>query len=132
MPFDSVDGEEGCMLTTTHVALANYPCPKCLVHHDELYNIDGCFKAHTVESMKRVYDNAVNAANKTEAERILQDYGIHKTEVLIDFKSVGHIFTKSCLQNFFWSMAHSDPYCAFCYNKLHLDNGGNGENMAGL
>ena len=54
--------------------------------------LTGCFKARTV---KRVYDNAINAANKTEAERILQDYGIHKTEVLIDFKSVGRIFTFS-------------------------------------
>jgi hypothetical protein len=124
VPFDSVDGEEGCALTTTRAALANYPCPKCLVHHDELHNIDGCFKARTAESMKRVYDNAINAVNKTEAERILQDYGIHKTEVLIDFKSVGRIFTKSRLQNFFWSMAHSDPYRAFCYDKLHSDDGG--------
>ena len=84
VPSTSVDGEEGCTLTTTHAALANYPCPKCLVHHDKLHNIDRCFEARTAESMKMVYDKAINAANKTEAERILQDYGIHKTEVLID------------------------------------------------
>ena len=93
VPFDSVDGKKGCTLTTTHAVLANYPCPKCFVHHNELHNIDRCFKARTVESMKRVHDNTINAANKTKVERILQDYSIHKTEVLIDSKSVGRIFT---------------------------------------
>lgn len=96
VPFNSVDGKEGCTLTTTCVALTNYLCSKCLVHHNELYNIDRRFKARTVKSMKGIYNNAINAANKTEAERILQDYGIHKTKVLIDFKSVSHLFTKSC------------------------------------
>lgn len=81
MPFTSLDGEEGCLIRSTRAALTNYPCPKCLVHHNDLHNIDGNFELHSSESMKQVYYDAINAPNKTEAKRILKGVGIHKTEV---------------------------------------------------
>ncbi|EGO20830.1 hypothetical protein SERLADRAFT_417905, partial [Serpula lacrymans var. lacrymans S7.9] len=61
-----------------------------------------CFKREVYHKVaKQVYKNSIEAPNKTEAERILQSYGLHATE------------------NFFWTLEHSDPYLAISYDKLH-------------
>jgi hypothetical protein len=83
IPYDSLDGEEACMFSACRAAHANFPCPRCLVHKDDLNKITKVFPARTVDHMRQVYTNAMNAPNKTERERILQNYGLHQTEVFV-------------------------------------------------
>jgi len=85
IPFSSLDGEEGCSITAMRAAFSNFPCPKCLVHHNELHKIDGTFEPRTTAQMQQVYIDAMNAPNKTEADRVRQEFGLHNTEVFLIF-----------------------------------------------
>jgi Plavaka transposase len=40
IPIEALDGEEACSACACRAALANYPCPRCLVHHNQLDMID--------------------------------------------------------------------------------------------
>lgn len=71
------------MFSACRAAHANFPCPRCLVHKDDLNKITKVFPARTVDHMRQVYTNAMNAPNKTERERILQNYGLHQTKVFV-------------------------------------------------
>ncbi len=62
-------------------ALANYPCPKCLVPKDKLHHVSKEFPARTSESMKAVIQEASMAPTKAKKEKILQDHGLHDIEV---------------------------------------------------
>ncbi|EGO29424.1 hypothetical protein SERLADRAFT_433403 [Serpula lacrymans var. lacrymans S7.9] len=104
IPIKSLDGEESCVVTAMWAALANYPCPKCLVHHNELHNINGTFEPRITKTMQKAYLDSTRAPNKSEAERILQSRGLHAT------------------QNFFWSLHYLDPYLLVSYDKLHSDD----------
>ncbi|KIJ58811.1 hypothetical protein HYDPIDRAFT_33775 [Hydnomerulius pinastri MD-312] len=104
IPIESLDGEESCKTTATRAALADHPCPKCLVRHEQLHNIDETFTQRTTQSMMAVYQKAACASTKSEAESILQSHGLHGT------------------QNFFWTFRHSDPYLAASYDALHSDD----------
>ncbi|EGN91960.1 hypothetical protein SERLA73DRAFT_66573, partial [Serpula lacrymans var. lacrymans S7.3] len=104
VPVKSVDGKESCALTAMRAALAKYPCPQCLVHHGDLNKLTRDFEFRTTENMQQVYNCSISAPNKTEAEWILQSYGLHATK------------------NFFWSLEYSDPYHSISYDKLHSDD----------
>ncbi|KAJ7201091.1 hypothetical protein GGX14DRAFT_659051 [Mycena pura] len=106
IPITSIDGEEACSVSACRAALANFPCPRCLVHHNDLGKICDCFTLRTTETMKQIYEDAMAAPTKTESEHILQSVGLHATE------------------NFFWSLPNSDPYSANAYDLLHSDEGG--------
>jgi hypothetical protein len=79
--IQALDGQEACAACACRAALANYPCPKCLVHHDDLDEIDRDFTPRTTEDMQQVYLESQSAATKTLAEEILKRYGIHATDV---------------------------------------------------
>ncbi|EGO05021.1 hypothetical protein SERLA73DRAFT_149303 [Serpula lacrymans var. lacrymans S7.3] len=104
IPVKSVDGNKSCALTATCAALAKFPCPKCLVCHDNLTKLCGNFQCRTTDNMEKVYKCSITASNKMEAEQILQAHGLHATK------------------NFIWSLDHSDPYCSISYDKLHSDD----------
>ncbi|KAJ7347921.1 hypothetical protein DFH08DRAFT_808700 [Mycena albidolilacea] len=106
VPITSIDGEEACSVSACRAALANFPCPRCLVHHNDLDKICKTFPLRTTETMKQFYEDAIAAPTKTESERILQSVGLHATE------------------NFFWSLPNSDPYSANSYDLLHSDESG--------
>lgn len=79
--IESLDGEEAAMFCCCRAALANFPCPKCLVPKDQLHHIDRKFKPRTTKSMQQVYQLATDAPSKTQKEFILQNYGLHYTKV---------------------------------------------------
>ncbi|KAJ7680005.1 hypothetical protein B0H17DRAFT_1206155 [Mycena rosella] len=106
IPITSIDGEEACSVSACRAALALFPCPRCLVHHNDLDKICKSFTLRTTETMKRFYEDAMAAPTKTESERIIQSVGLHATE------------------NFFWSLPNSDPYSANSYDLLHSDESG--------
>jgi sorbitol-specific phosphotransferase system component IIBC len=80
-PIEVLDGEEACSACACRAALANHPCPCCLVHHDQLDMIDQQFPPQTTETMQQVYHDAQAASTKTAAEDILKAYGLHATKV---------------------------------------------------
>ncbi|KAJ7347355.1 hypothetical protein DFH08DRAFT_914503 [Mycena albidolilacea] len=106
IPVTSIDGEEACSVSACRAALANFPCPRCLVHQNDLAKICKTFPLRTTETIRNVYADAMTAPTKTESERILQSPGLHATE------------------NFFWSLPNSDPYSANSYDLLHSDESG--------
>ncbi|KAJ7872619.1 hypothetical protein B0H14DRAFT_3563204, partial [Mycena olivaceomarginata] len=96
--------ETACTLCACRAAMANFPCPRCLVPQEELHSLLKEFTLRTTATMKQVYENALVARNKTEQENLLKSFGLHLTE------------------NFFWSLSHSDPYRSYTYDILHCDD----------
>jgi hypothetical protein len=82
IPVTSIDREEACSVSACRAALANFPCPRCLVHQNDLAKICKPFPLRTTETMRNVYADAMTAPTKTENERILQSAGLHATEVV--------------------------------------------------
>lgn len=81
IPIEALDGEEACSACACRAALANYPCPRCLVHHNQLDMIDKKYPPRTTETMQRVYQDSQTAGTKTLAEDILKEFGLHATKV---------------------------------------------------
>ena len=80
--IESQDGEEAnCFCACRASGHANYPCPKCLVYKDQLYNVTGSFEPRTSESMRLVIQRASGARTKTDKEKILQAFGLHDIQV---------------------------------------------------
>jgi hypothetical protein len=80
--IESQDGEEANYFCACRASgHANYPCPKCLVHKDQLHNVTGSFEARTSDSMRSVIQRASQASTKMEKERILQAFGLHDIQV---------------------------------------------------
>ena len=79
--IDSVDYQEAEVLCAIRAALADFPCPKCLVYKLDLHLLTKQNTLRTTESMVAVYHQGLAASNKTEKERILQAHGLHDTEV---------------------------------------------------
>jgi hypothetical protein len=81
IPIEALDGEEACSACGCRAALANHPCPRCLVHHNQLDLIDRQFTPRTTETMRQVYRDSQAAVTKTSADDILRAHGLHATEV---------------------------------------------------
>ncbi|KAJ6559299.1 hypothetical protein B0H10DRAFT_1845936, partial [Mycena sp. CBHHK59/15] len=90
IPFHSLAGEEAC---ACRAALANFPCPRCLVPKADLHSLLKKFTPRTTASMKRVCEDACIACNKTEQERILQSHGMAKMPPWRDLKHFPHVTT---------------------------------------
>ncbi|KAF8584946.1 hypothetical protein K439DRAFT_1646749 [Ramaria rubella] len=104
IPIQSLDGEEAVASCATRGASADHPCPRCLVHHDDLHKCTLQGVLRTVKVMHDVYKWAKNACTKAEVEKILRQHGLHLVE------------------NAFWFIANSDPYLANSYDLLHVDD----------
>jgi hypothetical protein len=80
--IESQDGEEANYFCACRASgHANYPCPKCLVHKSQLYDITGTFEPRTSQSMRAVIRRASQAETKTDKEKILQAFGLHNIQV---------------------------------------------------
>ncbi|KAJ7803091.1 hypothetical protein B0H14DRAFT_2384902, partial [Mycena olivaceomarginata] len=102
--IESLDGKEASYFNACRAALANFPCPKCLVHKSDLHRITREFTLRTTPTMKAVVVKAVRKTTKTEKENILKSYGLHG------------------VQHFLWNFRFSDPYAAYLYDTLHSDD----------
>ena len=79
--IESQDAEEAAYFCGCHAALANHPCPKCLVAQTDLHKISGNYELRTPQSMQSVLIRVSNAKTKTAKEKILKDNGMHNIEV---------------------------------------------------
>ncbi|KAJ7760761.1 hypothetical protein B0H14DRAFT_3595391, partial [Mycena olivaceomarginata] len=102
--ISSLDGKEAAYFNACRAALANFPCPKCLVHKSDLHKITGQFKLRTTQTMKAVVIRARRKGTKTAKEDILKSHGLHD------------------VQHFLWDYRFSDPYAAYSYDLLHSDD----------
>ncbi|KAF7333085.1 hypothetical protein MVEN_02373500 [Mycena venus] len=82
------------------ILIDNHPCPKCLVHHEDLHNLCKRSDRRTSHSMQAANLNA------TERKELLKSHGLHNFE------------------HFLWTFDHSDPYAAASYDLLHYFDGG--------
>ncbi|KAK6974255.1 hypothetical protein R3P38DRAFT_2812170 [Favolaschia claudopus] len=110
--LNSLDGKEAAYFAACRAALANYPCPKCLVSKVDLHRITGGFRLRTSKTMKAVVVKAFSSRTKKEKEDLLKSYGLHG------------------IMHFLWEYRFSDPYLAYLYDTLHSDNlGGWGHHL---
>ncbi len=81
--IESQDGEEASYFCACRAALANFPCPKCLVSKGDLHCVSKLFPKRTSESMRAVIQEVSMAPTKAKKEKLLQDYGLHDIEVCL-------------------------------------------------
>ncbi|KAJ7263308.1 hypothetical protein C8J57DRAFT_1070690 [Mycena rebaudengoi] len=102
---ESMDFEEMAAWLAIRNSRANHPCPKCLVHHDDLHKLSADAEPRTSESMHQVFLEATNLP-ATQREELLKSYGLHFFELSL------------------WRFNHSDPYIAAGYDLLHYFDSG--------
>ncbi|KAJ7132506.1 hypothetical protein C8R44DRAFT_611932 [Mycena epipterygia] len=102
--INSLDGKEAAYFNACRAALANFPCPTCLVPHSDLHRITSTFKLRTTATMKAVVVRALKKKTKIDKENLLKSYGLHGIE------------------HFLWDFRFSDPYAAYSYDTLHSDD----------
>jgi hypothetical protein len=73
---ESMDFEEMAAWLAIRNSRANHPCPKCLVHHDDLHKLSADAEPRTSESMHQVFLEATNLP-ATQREELLKSYGLH-------------------------------------------------------
>ncbi|KAJ6509636.1 hypothetical protein DFH09DRAFT_942461 [Mycena vulgaris] len=103
--IESMDFEEMAAWLAIRNSRSNHPCPKCLVHHDDLHKLFKRSDRRTSEGMQQVLTKAAKL-NTTRREELLKAYGLHN------------------FQLFLWTFNHSDPYAAASYDLLHYFDGG--------
>lgn len=76
----SLDNEEACTYCGCRASLANYPCPRCLVHADDTHQLTLVSNPRSTESMQAVYEEAKDAPSRTQHELILRDNGLNNVK----------------------------------------------------
>jgi hypothetical protein len=77
----SLDGKEAAYFNACRAALANFPCPTCLVSKEDLHKIATIFKLRTISNMRATFLKASRAPNKAEKEKLLKNKGLHDVKV---------------------------------------------------
>jgi hypothetical protein len=122
--IESMDFEEMAAWLAIRNSRSNHPCPKCLVHHDDLHKLFKCSGRRTSEAMQQVLTKAAKL-NTTQREELLKAYGLHNFQVRC--RSLPNsliVNTHDFPQLFLWRFNHSDPYAAASYDLLHYFDGG--------
>jgi hypothetical protein len=88
--IESLDGKEAAYFTACRAALANYPCPECLVHKCDLHRITSQFELRTTATMRAVVAKASKKHTKTDKEWILKSYGLHDIDVSLHLIYLPH------------------------------------------
>ncbi|KAJ7347985.1 hypothetical protein DFH08DRAFT_867079 [Mycena albidolilacea] len=100
----SLDRKEAAYFNACRAALANYPCPKCLVQHCKLHKLTKTFKLRTTATMKAIVLKAHRVTTKTVKEELLKNHRLHG------------------IKHFLWGFCFSDPYAVYLYDTLHSDD----------
>ncbi|KAJ7493651.1 hypothetical protein FB451DRAFT_1164530 [Mycena latifolia] len=103
--IESMDFEELAAWLAIRNSRSLHPCPRCLVHKDDLHRLTRIFTNRTSESMSRALAQAPKNP-KADRNEHLKQYGLH------DF------------EHFLWEFSNSDPYKAASYDCLHFFDGG--------
>ncbi|KAJ7161962.1 hypothetical protein C8R43DRAFT_1123671 [Mycena crocata] len=99
--IESMDFEELAAWLAIRNSQANYPCPRCLMHHENLHKLSAAdAELRTSASMRSVYNEATTLP-PTQREELLKSHGLQFFEL------------------FLWRFNHSDPYKGSGYDLLH-------------
>jgi hypothetical protein len=82
--IESMDFEELAAWLAIRNSRSLHPCPKCLVHHDDLHRLSQSFPKRTSDSMRAVLAEA-QTLSSTQREALLKAHGLHEFEVGGDF-----------------------------------------------
>ncbi|KAJ7202777.1 hypothetical protein GGX14DRAFT_570454 [Mycena pura] len=104
--IESMDFQELACWLAIRSAIANFPCPKCLVPKHRLAELTQPFKHRSPAAMANVVRRARKKGTKKEREVLLRNSGLHDIEQIL------------------WGFANSDPYKASSYDTLHWTDGG--------
>ncbi|KAJ7351317.1 hypothetical protein DFH08DRAFT_615477, partial [Mycena albidolilacea] len=103
--IEPMDFEELAPWLAIRNSKANHPCPKCVVHHNDLHKLSADAELRTSESMCAVFNKAKDSP-ATQRQEFLKSYGLQFFEL------------------FLWRFDHSDPYDAAGYDLLHYFDSG--------
>lgn len=78
--IESMDFEELAAWLAIRNSRANHPCPKCLVHHQDLHKLSERSDRRTPDSMQAVLART-KYLTATEREEVLKSYGLQNLEV---------------------------------------------------
>ncbi|KAG1738384.1 uncharacterized protein EDB91DRAFT_1237752 [Suillus paluster] len=102
----SSDFEEQSTMSLTRGVRALWPCPVCLVPHDELSDTSHCYPRRTSCDLQAILATARVKDTAEEREETLKDYGLHD------------------ILNAFWTVKSTDVHRALLWDKLHFHSGG--------
>ncbi|KAJ7707886.1 hypothetical protein B0H16DRAFT_1234919, partial [Mycena metata] len=75
IPIESMDFEELAAWLAIRNSQAKHPCPKCLVHHEDLHKLSVEAELCTSASMRRIVERAAQLQG-TQHEELLKSYGL--------------------------------------------------------
>ncbi|KAG1864363.1 hypothetical protein F4604DRAFT_1893404 [Suillus subluteus] len=101
----SADYEEQCVISLIRGIKCLWPCPVCLVPHDELLNILKCYPPRMSTHSQEVLKAAWAKATAKEKEEKLKEYGLR--DVI----------------NAFSTMMYTDVHDALLWDQLHFNVG---------
>uniref|UniRef100_A0A8H7Y2E1 Uncharacterized protein n=1 Tax=Psilocybe cubensis TaxID=181762 RepID=A0A8H7Y2E1_PSICU len=101
----SADYEEQCVMALIRGTNSNFPCPRCLVPHENLTDFTTIYPLRSAKEMGDIFDEA-QELNKTDADKLLQMYGLRNVE------------------NVFQQIQNTDIYEALSFDRLHNNHGG--------
>ncbi|THH28010.1 hypothetical protein EUX98_g6168 [Antrodiella citrinella] len=108
-PFIAIlvsDYEEQCVMALIRGVKSLYPCPICLVPHNELANLRESYPLRTAKQSQQVVEAARQMDTKAEGEELLMQYSLRDVE------------------NKLMKIANSDPHRALSFDRLHAYNDG--------
>ncbi|KAG1749387.1 hypothetical protein EDD22DRAFT_981848 [Suillus occidentalis] len=101
----SADYEEQCIMSLIRGIKCLWPCPVCLVPHNELLNTLKCYPPRTATQSQEVVKAARAEATAEEKEEKLKEYGLRD------------------IMNAFAAMMHTDVHDALSWDRLHFNGG---------
>jgi hypothetical protein len=97
----SLDYEEAVHFLCCRASSANYPCPRCMVHHSELRKMSGKYTRRTSKTMSAVLKQARAQPTATVRNEILASYGLHNTKVnsfIHSLRRITQFYAAICLE----------------------------------
>ncbi|KAG2150890.1 hypothetical protein DEU56DRAFT_908528 [Suillus clintonianus] len=101
----SADYEEQCVMSLIRGIKCLWPCPVCLVPHDQLLNTLKCYPCWTSAQLQEVLKAARDEATAEEKEEKLKEYGLRD------------------IANAFSTMMCTDVHNALLWDQLHFNGG---------
>ncbi|KAG2117138.1 uncharacterized protein F5147DRAFT_811351, partial [Suillus discolor] len=101
----SADYEEQCVMSLTRGIKSLWPCPVCLVPHDDLLDTLKAYPRRTSDQSQNVLQVARGKQTAEERDDMLKQYGLRD------------------VQNAFWIVALTCVHYALSWDRLHFNGG---------
>ncbi|KAI5999437.1 hypothetical protein F5J12DRAFT_906814 [Pisolithus orientalis] len=97
------------VMALMHSVMSNYPCPICLIPHEEISKFPTDCEHHTSENVFKTLQEACLQNQADHKEQILAKQGLHDVDL-----------SCSC----YYLHSHSDPFQMLCWDRLHANCAG--------